>query len=896
MRVKDLVRNGAIPARQKSNRSFLGSIRELIVRKFPRSKFGGVLLEDYDDAIYIVLLFGASAIAVFFYVICSNTLNAVEQKSLSYYHVNNANLNCTEIPTRLPYQLIPGSYDGTWVTSEDNDRSKNIFILELSGSTITDAEYKLALKYFSADLAALGEKGRQRNSLWSLMQLCTYSGHHQPTKLGLFFSAEAPYFLNTLVNRAALVSGAGVCLGFPHDPAAPRFLYGAFNQARASLDLMIPLKLSASSIVDTDEPRAETCPKQGNWTNLAFNPNSGGSTTSAEGVLSFDVRSTFLAMGLNMGTVSIDNLQMQSNPYLGNLGLFAVYDNYYHPPMASIICVNATHPKHASSFAGSQTPSDRFPFPPQVCFLTNSVKNNVVQLFYPMATMLKTVRDARQKSVSPFRMQQCVCPRDKYEQDCNKQSFFFGYFYATDIRWDTRPGTATIRFGIQQYVKLNNLIAGDDADHYDVAFTDSFTDVFSASQAILRKAPYGANSPLKDLPGQTLSTRLRAAWAALSDIDMSMAYFRSLEFVGAINTAVTINVNGVQLHDVRNQNEPAVSFRNDLFDNHNDSGIMCEDFLSFPQAWPGFAATAPVDFTESYYTCSKSVKFALQTSVGNAFAATSLFFNIAWPLLGIGVVSFYRWSNGDSRRTMRSHRELQQLREALDDVKQDSLRDVLEVLLAKMDAEPHSDGDHDRALRRFRLLFDGRRAAGDSRHLPRGEQEALEEICSELAGRLCPAEAAEKTQAGASGESFSAHQPPFLLPRYSTEGLGVQLTDAASPMTTTEHRAWAPRRDEGGSLPPPRLSVEVAGNRDQRASFVHVVHRQQLGNHPLAPLAAGTRKSLSLADRRPRDRMSAGPSLALSALSNLPNLSSPPNHGLPGPSLHGRSLREGRDG
>lgn len=101
-----------------------------------------------------------------------------------------------------------------------------------------------------------------------------------------------------------------------------------------------------------------------------------------------------------------------------------------------------------------------------------------------------------------------------------------------------------------------------------------------------------------------------------------------------------------------------------------------------------------------------------------------------------------------------------------------------------------------------------------------------------------------------SSRDSSLHQQPLRLSISRADG--NELTDSAFP--SKQFAVWTPRRKEGGNL---RLKSD--STRDLRSSFAH---QQQLASHPVAH---GSRVSISLGDRKPRDRTTAGPRLSVSS-------------------------------
>ena len=726
MKLKKLLKSGAL-GNVDFHKTELEWIEKALLRMLPRARFGGVLLTDLDFGPLLAGAFLALSFAMFIYIISSGTVSSMNQRSLSAYFVQDDNLNCTEI-LRSSQQSIEGGWNGVWSTDPESDDSKMIFFLEFYGSNQIDSKmYTRAISSMADDLSKYGAIGATKNSLWSFLILCTYVYEDKNSNTALFFSAQTPFFLNTLSQKAVIANKKSVCLGLD---GQNKFLYGDYDPSRAALDLHIPLELNKESIDSDIKPRfrPETCPQHGNWTNYAFNPGSGGTTTADYALLSFDTRSTFLAVALNTGLAGLDLLNQQTNKYLQSKGLFAVTDPYYTaPPMEPIYCLDQSHPLYASRMPQADV-WKKFRHKPQVCFMTSTVSNNALQLFYPMVTQMLTVRDSENKAIQPYRMRMCRCLKDNTNDindnlniDCNKLSFYFGYFYATSdidpITYQYQPGTNTINFGIQMLQRLVNCIQADKTN-YDTNFFDSFTNVFSATYVLSRYTRYTSSEAL-------YRDQLNQAFSELSSIDMSMVYFRSLQWISRVNFFTPLNVHGVQIQDLRQGDE--VTYM-DLPGFHL-TATMCQDFISAKSAMEKFAKTPPIDLTEKYYTCTKTLKYALQTSMGTAFAATSLFFNIAWALTGLIAMWIYRkMAVGSASRTLFGAETKLSLQEALDDMKAENLRNVLESLRVRLDRLDGKNSLDQAAIDKFHLLQD---STVDPATAPRSE--ALSWLIDEIA-------------------------------------------------------------------------------------------------------------------------------------------------------------------
>lgn len=211
----------------------------------------------------------------------------------------------------------------------------------------------------------------------------------------------------------------------------------------------------------------EPCPQHGQWFKHLFY---GAEAAFRDGFadIGFDVRSTVLAIALNLGRVGTSSLVRKDTEMTRAIGMIGLVDPYYNfPHMARIYCVNKTSPywtdyafsqnernEQASYYAEPDRSEQANVFElkyPNICFVVSVDKLNAIQFFYPMVSMLKrdrypcysekpTQKGRRntcpegQTSQKSSTMIGCECPADKASPDCNRQSLYTSYYYDTNFQ------------------------------------------------------------------------------------------------------------------------------------------------------------------------------------------------------------------------------------------------------------------------------------------------------------------------------------------------------------------------------------------------------------------------------------------------------------------------------
>ena len=461
-------------------------------------------------------------------------------------------------------------------------------------------------------------------------------------------STDATFYFNNKIKVATLSNAKGVCTGY--DPRLEIFaqkggvvgdyyVSGDFEPQTGTLQLEIPLKIDPAAVkgngtdgkysITFTPKKYEPCPNHGLWAkNLYWGAESQYRTGSAE--ISFDVRATMLAVALNLGRVSTGQLVEKRSTLSEALGLIGYVDPYYtFPPMARIYCVDKSsqmwnwaefsqdekdeQQKVLNSAPGPGVPPLKMMYP-NICFVVNSIKGGIIQMFYPMISSLKSDRDdcwnykpgdpkackADIPSTNSPLLVGCECSdADRISVDCNRQSLYLGYFYDTNfppsqtnsssaISALTAPSRIkndrAVKMGINVQKKIAAVVRanGKNVEDYDIAVIDSFEDVFSTTMSVFKnidgqhltykikankgKCPGGRLSP-SGTCSVAPSEANREAYQNLyteylycptckggtqnpNDAPVTGIIFRSVAYVGYGNVVLPINKFNLQLQDL----------------------------------------------------------------------------------------------------------------------------------------------------------------------------------------------------------------------------------------------------------------------------------------------------------------------------------------------------------
>ena len=154
---------------------------------------------------------------------------------------------------------------------------------------------------------------------------------------------------------------------------------------------------------------------------------------------------------------------------------------------------------------------------------------------------------------------------------------------------------------------------------------------------------------------------------------MGAIFFQTLAITGDTNLYLPINIYAVELSQL-------VSSKSTYMDKTaaaNLTSIMCQDVFSQTSSFHNFATAPPVPFAESYTACRNSLSYAMTSSFGSAFAASSAYATAIWAVFGTLFVLFLRQYSTTVIVTETKEKVIEMI---LTDMKDESLRETIEML------------------------------------------------------------------------------------------------------------------------------------------------------------------------------------------------------------------------
>lgn len=504
--------------------------------------FGGVHLDDLAFSFPLAFIYIVIFISVFFYLLVNNLNSTVGKRYLSLEWDPK---HCTKLATPLAGQW-GADLDGNWDTSNEFHEKSSIFVLEANGADINDQMFKTAMRYFQDEMNKYSQYAANRTMAWNLLILSSLTFKHKDTGLGLCLSVDASFIFDDMIKVATLSNRNGICLGYNASSSKggrPRYLSGLFKTENAALVLEMPFRINPSSVEGSTAPNfrvtftpsvEEPCPQHGQWfKNVFFGAESQYRDSYAD--IGFDVRSTFLAIAINLGRVGTESLVRKDTEITRAFGMVGLVDPYYtFPHMARVYCLNKSSSNWADYGFSQEEISEQVSYfnwdwrkkaheytPlkfPNICFVVSVAKGNSINFFYPMVSMLKRQRE--EKCVGSC-YSGCTCPQDRLHVDCNRQSLYASYFYDSNfplalpnrfsnVSWVPSPQRTknddAIKLGIaiqkemmkwkkKEYYEKKNI---DSSNDYDVKAMQLFDNVVSATLGVYSnpaKARANINSP-----------------------------------------------------------------------------------------------------------------------------------------------------------------------------------------------------------------------------------------------------------------------------------------------------------------------------------------------------------------------------------------------------------------
>lgn len=622
---------------------------------------------------------------------------------------------CREVPLTLD-GTFRASHDGYWDTDFRHfNPNKSTFVFEVHGGGFTTRQYKDQMRQIAADLGRLGRAAKSRNILSTLIYWASLNFRYPNV---LFHSVADPGVIFDGQMRHSLLSSTnGICqpldelkrqVGSSAPGSITSTLSAIFERSTKRLQLRLPVfrytpRNSSSGKTGKLTP-FQPCPGQGNWIDRVVNNNNRFSNNLAQfaiqhGELAFDVRTTLLAISLNLNLTSPGALQEVTSTFMEEIGLVGYIEPSLLPPMSPVYCLKK---ESAAAVYGISLTQQQFDGPP-ICMVADSFRTATVFYFYPHIVQLKPDN----KTMWPWlftRATPCKCPDDEANQECNGvQKFTFSFFYDMNFSRD-----ATVKFAadMQQVVigggeqaleanlwkvpmLANNIKSNRDhnvRDRNDIPVT-SFTDN--------RTGFFYDNSWAE---GRSINQMLSAEFTRLCSGNCAAITFAMQKMMGQTDIAFAMNNYNLALGNLMpNTTDPMQYFHftslkltssqvqvaKDL-NRIKMPFLMCKDTLSQAAALAKLEAQPPVPLIALYYKCRTTQENAMLSVFGSVVTSSFLYVSLAWIVFGAIYVRLIRASLPEGAILPTTY-QMESIQQAESDVEKAKMVSFLEGLRLYID-------------------------------------------------------------------------------------------------------------------------------------------------------------------------------------------------------------------
>jgi len=648
LRYGELKLPGEIEEEVKEEANWTKKTQSLIIRTlktYTPVSIGSMPLEDVDDdptikcgfALWLSGFYVAAFCTAFVYVYMTGIADLMSARFLSLDP--DPTSVCKEVPKGID-NTFQASVDGYWQTNASFRYNNSLFELQMTDTNTNKLNFSYSIMNFSAQVSALGEKGKTRSLLWTQLALMTFEFNDTANNEMFFSNAEPQYVFDQHLVYATMSSINGIC-----QPAAimnQDFSWSA-NAAQMTLTMPLHKDTNISSV-------AEPCPGQGKWLQNVFS-----NVPASEVDMTFDLDTTSLAFALNMNITSFTGLITVESPYVDkDLGLEGWQDPYYSGLMDPAFCMktelwgdvkwvrNFMKTRPLITLTAEQLTLN--PKGPPVCFVPENFDTARMTLFYPYMNQYKHTDGGTRK-------QSCVCPDDAENPDCNQQDFYVGLIYSISAldSYNNHDPTHNDLVGdgqmLQLALKMQNFMVKDpiNGDMQATLFLEKIVALSIDAANVKNKAFYTSSLPssYKWAQGKSYNELVNQEWTNTGCKTCGAVVFNSF---GSYESRLVFPVNqyGLQLASVRNLPPTILITSLDKKFNFSVPQVMCKDALSNTHNFQLLANSTPGALVENYLECSKSLHQAAMQSLGNSLASAQGFLGTAWLLLGMLVVYFRR--------------------------------------------------------------------------------------------------------------------------------------------------------------------------------------------------------------------------------------------------------------
>lgn len=262
--------------------------------------------------------------------------------------MDDAQTICNEVPVSVTGRYY-ADYDGNWQTNSHYSTNRSIFVLEFTGSEVTNDQYKRTMTNFNNKLNVLGTKFASRSLFYNTMILATFGFGDYDTKMEFYSSADAGVIFNQIVYSTAVSSKVGICQPFDR---IGKELTAHFDEATKSMVIDYPIYVDPDALtidyMSMDRNSSDwkkhvlahsTCPDQERHSPPLLN-SIYAEYQNGRIAYSFDMRSAMLAISFNNGIsdpADYEELYLDKTDPFALVGYVGYVDSFYtDPPMSPV--------------------------------------------------------------------------------------------------------------------------------------------------------------------------------------------------------------------------------------------------------------------------------------------------------------------------------------------------------------------------------------------------------------------------------------------------------------------------------------------------------------------------------------------------------------------------------
>jgi hypothetical protein len=171
--------------------TFLQAIRNMMIDSADNIDFGGIHIQDWDDAgkaMFLIVLWYAVYFTALFYFTYTLTQAGVVTEYLSLV-ANTSDQTCFAVPLTVS-GTFEGDIHGNWQTSPNFQQNLSAFQIIMTGSAMSNDEYTAVMTNFSNSLRSLSSRASNRDLSWSGIMWSMFVFNDDATKLTFSSTGE----------------------------------------------------------------------------------------------------------------------------------------------------------------------------------------------------------------------------------------------------------------------------------------------------------------------------------------------------------------------------------------------------------------------------------------------------------------------------------------------------------------------------------------------------------------------------------------------------------------------------------------------------------------------------------------------------------------------------------